>query len=62
MVGDRKHDVSAAVANDVLAVGISYGYGSIIELRQAGANYICQKPMDVVELIKSIGGGAKAAI
>ena len=62
MVGDRKHDILAAIANHVLPVGVSYGYGSIIELREAGANYICQKPLDVVEAIKSINANVTAAI
>ena len=62
MVGDRRHDVLAAAANGVLSLGVAYGYGSIEELRGAGADFICQKPLEVVGLIKSIGENAEAAI
>ena len=52
MVGDRKHDVIAAKKNGMRSLGVTYGYGSIEELREAGADYVCRSPMDVVMLVK----------
>ncbi|MBA3765767.1 MAG: HAD hydrolase-like protein [Acidobacteria bacterium] len=52
MVGDRKHDVIAAKKNRIWSLGVTYGYGSIKELREAGADYVCRTPMDVVMLVK----------
>lgn len=40
MVGDRKYDIDAANRFGVHALGVSYGYGSIAELQNAGAEYI----------------------
>lgn len=54
MVGDRMHDIHAAKQNGVLALGITYGYGSPSELREAGADFICGNPRHVTNLIKKI--------
>jgi membrane protease YdiL (CAAX protease family) len=40
MVGDRKFDVEGAKAHGIECVAVSYGYGSIEELKEAGADYI----------------------
>lgn len=62
MVGDRMHDILAAKQNRVLALGITYGYGSLTELREAGADFICDKPMQIPNLIKKIAERLKTAI
>lgn len=62
MVGDRMHDILAAKQNRVLALGITYGYGSLTELREAGADFICDKPMQVTNLIKKFAERSKMAI
>ncbi len=54
MVGDRMHDILAAKQNGVSALGITYGYGSLTELREAGADFICDEPMQAADLIKKI--------
>ena len=36
MVGDRRYDIEAALANDMQAVGVTYGYGTEEELMAAG--------------------------
>ncbi len=41
MIGDRSHDVVGARANGMTAIGVTYGYGSEAELRDAGAHHIC---------------------
>lgn len=40
MVGDREHDVRGAKANAVPAIGVSWGYGTAAELREAGADLV----------------------
>ncbi|MEW9183417.1 HAD family hydrolase [Bacillus mycoides] len=40
MIGDRKHDVIGANSNGIASIGVLYGYGSEIELSDAGAIYI----------------------
>ncbi len=47
MVGDRSHDVVGARANGVRALGAAWGYGSREELRQAGAEAICEDPSEL---------------
>jgi phosphoglycolate phosphatase len=47
MIGDREHDVHAAHANGVRAVGVLWGYGSRDELRNAGADAIVAAPDDL---------------
>lgn len=42
MIGDRKFDVEGARALRVESVGVSYGYGSLDELKEAKADYIVQ--------------------
>lgn len=49
MVGDREHDVYGAAEQGVDCVGVTYGYGSEAELRQAGARWVVR---DVCELEK----------
>ncbi|MFS8351687.1 HAD family hydrolase [Bacillus nitratireducens] len=47
MIGDRKHDVIGANRNGIASIGVLYGYGSEIELSDAGAVHIVK---DVEEL------------
>lgn len=47
MIGDRKHDVIGAKANNVYCAGVLYGYGDIFELQEAGAD-------DIIETVDSI--------
>lgn len=51
LVGDREHDVRAALANDIMPIGVTYGYGSRSELIAAGANVICDSPADVTKAL-----------
>lgn len=37
MIGDRRHDVAGAQAHGVAAIGVTWGYGTPEELREAGA-------------------------
>ncbi len=40
MIGDRRFDVEGAHAGGVEAVGVTYGYGGMEELKEAKADYI----------------------
>lgn len=51
MVGDRKHDLIGALANDMRPIGVSYGYGSVEELTAAGAVDIADAPFDLPAVI-----------
>ncbi len=51
MIGDRKHDLVGAIANGMRPVGVSYGYGSVEELTQAGASAIAATPAELPDLL-----------
>lgn len=40
MVGDRKHDIIRANYNGIDSISVLYGYGSEVELKEAGTTYI----------------------
>lgn len=50
MIGDRYHDIEGAKANGLDSAGVLWGYGSEDELRKAGADYILEKPDDILNL------------
>lgn len=51
MVGDREHDIIGAKENGIDSLGVSYGYGSVLELENAKANYIVEKVSDILEIV-----------
>ena len=51
MIGDRKHDVIGAKANGLMSIGVSYGYGSVEELTEAGAEAIVHQPEELFAAI-----------
>lgn len=51
MIGDREHDVFGAKENHLDSIGVLYGYGNREELLAAGADYIVEKPMDILKLV-----------
>jgi phosphoglycolate phosphatase len=50
MIGDRHHDIRAARAHGLTAVGVTWGFGSEQELREAGADRICTAVGDLAIL------------
>jgi phosphoglycolate phosphatase len=56
MVGDREHDMWGATANDVVPLGLTYGYGTRSELEAAGARYIADSPGEVADVILTLAG------
>ena len=51
MIGDRKFDVEGGRANGVDTIGVTYGYGSEEELREAGATYIVHSVGEMADLL-----------
>ena len=52
MIGDREHDVLGAAHFGIDSIGVTYGYGSREELCSAGATYIVENPIDILEIVK----------
>jgi phosphoglycolate phosphatase len=51
MIGDRRHDIEAAHANGLLAIGALWGFGSRSELVDAGADFLAELPSGVSEIV-----------
>ncbi len=54
MIGDRRHDLIGAIANDIQPIGVSYGYGSLDELKEAGAIAIAKSPADLPVVLENL--------
>ena len=51
MVGDRLHDIRGARLNHLASAGATYGYGSREELLEAGADYLINRPEELLECV-----------
>lgn len=51
MIGDRHHDIDAAVEVGAGSIGVMWGYGDEEELRGAGATHIAHVPADLLSLL-----------
>lgn len=51
MVGDRKHDITAAHEHDIPAIGVLWGIGSEEDLLNAGADTLARTPVDLATLL-----------
>jgi len=51
MIGDRYFDIEGARANGVRGLGVSWGFGSIEELRDAGAETIVHVPSELSAML-----------
>ena len=51
MIGDREHDVLGAKQTGLASIGVLYGYGNYEELQLAGADYIVEKPEEILQRI-----------
>ena len=54
MIGDRKHDIEGAQANNMQSIGVLYGYGSEKELYEAGANIIASSVTHLQNILNTI--------
>ncbi|MBF0529771.1 MAG: HAD-IA family hydrolase, partial [Deltaproteobacteria bacterium] len=48
MVGDSYSDIQAAKAAKTLSCGVAYGFGGLKELKEAGPNFIINKPEELI--------------
>lgn len=51
MIGDRKHDLIGAKANEIQTVGVTWGYGSISELKNEKPDYLIDTPKDLLKVL-----------
>lgn len=51
MIGDREHDIIGAKENNIKSVGVLYGYGDVIELTQARADYTAKDTNELLNII-----------
>ena len=51
MIGDRKYDIIGSHAVGIKCCGILWGFGTREEFKEYGADYICETPKDVFNLI-----------
>lgn len=54
MVGDRHHDITGSVKNDLESIGVLFGYGDREELNDAGATYIAENVAQLRDLLISL--------
>ena len=51
MIGDREHDIIGAKENNIKSIGVLYGYGDVVELTQARADYIANSTSELLNII-----------
>ncbi len=56
MIGDRKHDLIGANLNEVASVGVTWGYGSLDELKTENPKTICTTIEDLKLTLLSLTG------
>lgn len=54
MVGDTKFDVLGAKAHDIPCIGVSWGYGTVEEMRSAGAASVADSMDQLLDMLQSI--------
>lgn len=52
MIGDRKQDIIGAKKTGIKSIGVLYGYGSLEELKGAGADFIVRSPNEIIKTIQ----------
>ncbi|MCW2811507.1 MAG: putative hydrolase [Friedmanniella sp.] len=51
MVGDRHSDIVGARACGVLSIGVTWGYGSLAELTEAGPDVLVHSPAELLQVL-----------
>jgi phosphoglycolate phosphatase len=54
MVGDRREDITAGKANRIRTIGVTYGYGSQMEIIDAAPDFTCGSPSEIQSTIMSL--------
>lgn len=53
MVGDRHFDINGAKYFGMDSIGVTFGYGDYKELNDAGANFVVDEAMSIVDVVES---------
>ena len=51
MIGDRHHDIDAAMCHGLISIAVLYGYGSQTELSAAGADHLVRTPKEIGQVV-----------
>lgn len=51
MIGDRKYDLIGARENQIDAIGVTYGFGSLEELKNEKPTYIVDHVNDILKYL-----------
>lgn len=54
VIGDRGSDMIAARKTGMLALGVTWGYGSTVEIEKAGAHALCHSPSHLSKIAKDL--------
>ena len=54
MIGDRRYDIIGAKSNLIKSIGVSYGYGSLNELRAAGADCLIKETRELATVVNKL--------
>lgn len=52
MIGDTRYDMTAARANDLTAIGVTWGYGENDDLIEGGAHSLVASPEELIQTIR----------
>ena len=58
MIGDRRYDAIGARRNGISAIGVTWGYGSADELREAEVQALCDHPGSLQAIIEKVSRGS----
>lgn len=50
-IGDTNVDIKTGKAAGMETIGCLWGYRTLAELKEAGADYIAEKPMDIIDIV-----------
>ena len=51
MIGDRCYDINGAKSYNLDSIGVTFGYGTYDELKEAGATYVVSSPKEIENLL-----------
>lgn len=56
MIGDRRFDIEAAHENGLHAVAVTYGYGTLEELKACAPEAIVERPSEILDAVRLLLG------
>ncbi len=54
MIGDRKEDIRAGKANGIKTIGVTWGFGSPVEISESLPDHMCHLPKDIIQAIEAL--------